>query len=232
MYAREVGGEELSFGVSGKLIRNVLVMYDRQTDSLWSQLLGEAIKGELQGTKLEYLPSWHTTWEQWKQMHPNTIALEKGSGSRDPYASYYASTSPGVIGETIDDDRLQTKEFVIGVELDVGAIAYPFSVLSRTPIINDNVFGLPILVVFDPETGSGQVYERQHDAQPLTFIRSLEDPARLVDEETGSSWDAFSGVVVEGPLSGSALKPVKSTAVFWFGGKDFHPDTLVYTIAE
>lgn len=66
MYAREIEGSEFSFGVSGKLIRNVLVMYDRQTESYWSQLLGEAVEGEMVGTKLEFLPSWMMTWEAWK----------------------------------------------------------------------------------------------------------------------------------------------------------------------
>ncbi len=84
MYAREINDQEFTFGVSGKLIRNVLVMYDRQTDSLWSQLLGEAVQGEMVGTKLEFLPAWMTTWEEWKALHPNTLALDKGGTARQP----------------------------------------------------------------------------------------------------------------------------------------------------
>ena len=100
MYAREIDGREFTFGVSGKLIRNVLVMYDRQTEALWSQLIGEAVEGEMIGTELTYLPSWFTTWSEWKHMHPDTLALTKPySGGRDPYASYYASNRAGVIGQ-------------------------------------------------------------------------------------------------------------------------------------
>ena len=89
MYSREIDGQEYDFGVSGKLIMNVLVMYDRQTESLWSQLLGEAVEGELKGTKLEYFPSVMTTWDEWKTRFPDTVALVKGfAGSRDPYVSY------------------------------------------------------------------------------------------------------------------------------------------------
>ena len=62
MYAREIDGRTFTFGVSGKLSRNVLIMYDRQTESYWSQLIGEAISGEMIGTRLEFLPSWMTTW--------------------------------------------------------------------------------------------------------------------------------------------------------------------------
>jgi hypothetical protein len=78
VYSREINGEIYTFGVSGKLIRNVLVMFDRETDTLWSQLLGEAVRGELIGTKLEFVPSWMMTWEEWKALHPDTVALDKG----------------------------------------------------------------------------------------------------------------------------------------------------------
>ena len=126
MYAREVNRQELTFGVSGKLIRNVLVMYDRQTESLWSQLLGESVSGELQGSKLEFLPSWHMTWGQWKEKHPDTLALKKGRrGIRDPYTTYYQSGATGIISETFEDDRLFAKEFITGVEIDGAANCLP-----------------------------------------------------------------------------------------------------------
>lgn len=229
MYARSINGQELSFGVSGKLIRNVLVMYDRQTDTLWSQLLGEAVEGELIGTKLEFLPSWMTTWAEWKALHPHTVALDKEGrrGGRDVYASYYASNNAGVIGETLIDDRLPTKQFVIGVELAETAVAYPFSVLNGEPVVNDTRGGVPLLVLFDAASASGVAYRRDVAGQTLTFA-AAEAPRRLTDAETGSSWDAFSGTAVAGPLAGQQLARVKSTVVFWFGWKDFHPDTLVY----
>lgn len=231
MYARDIEDRELTFGVSGKLIRNVLVMYDRQTESLWSQLLGEAVSGEMQGTKLEFLPSWHMTWGQWKEMQPNTIALDKGfRGSRDPYTSYYGSGSAGVIGETFIDERLSTKEFVIGVELDDAAIAYPFRVLNDEPVVNDTASGQDILVVFDRQNGTGAVFDRQLGEQTLTFELSSEDPFMLNDIETDSTWNALTGEATAGALVGQSLERIKSTTVFWFGWKDFHTDTQVYGI--
>ncbi len=231
MYAREINGEEYSFGVSGKLIRNVLVMYDRQTESYWSQLLGEAVEGELIGTKLEFLPSWMTTWEQWKELHPDTLALDKGfqRGGRDQYDGYYASTSAGVIGETLQDDRLYVKEFVTGVEMDGASIAYPFSVLNDEPVVNDMVSGQALLVVFDADTAATAVYSRVVDGQTLTFSG---DGFILTDDETGSTWDVFSGEATDGALAGQQLQRIKSTTSFWFGWKDFHPETAVYGIDE
>ena len=123
-----INGEEYFFGVSGKLIRNVLVMYDKETGTLWSQLLGEAVSGELVGTKLEFLPAVLTTWASWREMHPDTLAIRKGFfGKKDPYLNYYYSQDAGVIGATNLDERLETKEFVIGIEL--GDLV--FSILSQ-----------------------------------------------------------------------------------------------------
>lgn len=229
MYAREIEGEEFTFGVSGKLIRNVLVMYDRQTNSYWSQLLGEAIEGEKRGTKLEFVPSWFTTWEQWKEMHPDSLALNKGyAGARDPYEfGYYNSPDAGVIGETIQDDRLYTKEFVVGVEFNGNAVAYPFSILNDEPVVNDTVDGAEILVAFDKDSASGLVYDRIINGQTLTFNPS-DQPFTVIDNETGSTWDTVSGTATDGELAGQTLNRIKSTTVFWFGWKDFFPDTILY----
>jgi hypothetical protein len=231
VYAREIEGQEFSFGVSGKLIRNVLVMYDRQTESYWSQLLGESVAGTMVGTKLEFLPSWMMTWEQWKELHPSTLALDKEGrrGSSDSYDDYYASDRAGVIGKTNEDERLHTKEFVVGVELENGAVAYPFSVLNEEPVVNDSIAGKDLLVVFDPQEGTGLVYDRNVNKRLLTFTEAVENMT-VRDEETGTTWDAFSGNALEGPLAGKQLDRVKSTIVFWFGWVDFHPDTLVYGI--
>lgn len=208
---------------------NVLVMYDRQTGSLWSQLLGEAVEGELKGAKLDYFSSWMTTWDDWKTRYPDTLALVKGySGGSDSYDSYYGSDRAGVIGEEHLDDRLQTKQFVVGVAQGDEATAYPFSVLSLEPTVNDVVGGTPVLVVFQGTTRTGVVFDREVEGQTLTF--SLVDPEELTltDEQTGSVWDGLTGVAVDGPLEGQRLGWVKSTTSFWFGWKDWYPETRVY----
>ena len=227
MYSRVIDGEEYTFGVSGKLIMNVLVMYDRQTESLWSQLLGEAVEGELQGTKLEFLPSLQTTWEDWKAQNPDTVALRKGYyGDRDPYDSYYASSRTGVIGEATQDDRLYVKEFVVGVELNGDPVAFPYSFLNSEPVVNYEVGGEPILVVFNAVTGTGVVYKREIDGQVLTF--SQVDGTTITDVETGTQWNGLTGEALEGQLVGNTLTRVKSTASFWFGWKDWYPDSEIY----
>ena len=229
MYSRELDGQVTTFGVSGKLIRNVMVMYDRQTGSLWSQLLGEAIDGEFEGTKLEFLPSWMMTWQEWKTRHPETLALVKGySGGSDPYEAYYETDQAGVLGEDRQDDRLPTKQFVVGVALGDESVAYPWSVLNLEPVVNDVLSGTPLLVVFGKDTATGVVFERELNGQVLTFSPGDPDTLMLTDAETGSTWDGLAGRAVAGPLAGEQLEWVKSTASFWFGWKDWYPETRVY----
>jgi hypothetical protein len=229
VYAREIADREFTFGVSGKLIRNVLVMYDRETESYWSQLIGEAVAGEMVGTKLDFVPSWFMTWEEWKAMHPDTVALDKDGrrGSRDTYDTYFASDRAGVIGRTNFDERLQTKEFVLGVELDDTAVAYPFSMLNAEPLINDAIEDQEILVVFDADSGAGAVFSRAVNGRALTF-EETGDKTSMTDLESGTTWDRLSGTAVEGPLAGTELERIKSVTSFWFGWVDFHPDTLLY----
>jgi hypothetical protein len=227
VYSREINDQILEFGVSGKLIMNVLVMYDRQTDTLWSQLLGRAVEGEMIGQELDYLPSWQTTWEDWKTRHPDTLALVKGyQGLRDPYFGYYASAQAGVIGESSRDDRLPTKEFVIGVAVGDDAVAYAFRMLNDEPIVNHLVGDVPVLVVFDATNASGVVFDRRVDGRTLTLEHA--DGFEIIDQETGTRWDGLTGMALEGELAGTQMMRIKSTHSFWFGWKDFYPQTRVY----
>lgn len=232
MYSRIINGEEAFFGVSGKLIRNVLVMYDKETSSLWSQLYGEAVAGSLLGTKLEYLPSVMTTWSNWRETHPDTLAIQKGFfGNQDPYLNYYYSPNAGVIGSTNSDDRLQTKEFVIGVEVGQYSKAYSFSKLNDEPVVNDEIGDKQIVVIFDKVTATGVVWDREiSGGQVLEFV--YEEGLQMRDTITGTLWDGLSGVALQGELVGTSLTRVKSTQSFWFGWVDLYEDTELYGLEE
>ena len=63
VFDRRVGDRVLDFGTSGNLRNSDLVMWDRQTESWWQQITGEAIIGELTGAKLTFLPAqWSPGW--------------------------------------------------------------------------------------------------------------------------------------------------------------------------
>lgn len=228
VYSREIGGDVFDFGVSGKLIMNNLVMYDRQTESLWAQILGEAVEGPLEGAQLEFIPSVHTTWGDWKERNPDTTALVKGRiGDYSDYGAYFRSNSPGVTGRTHKDNRLKIKEFVIGAADNNSATAYPFGFLGQELVVNELLGEEPVLVVFNDEAGSGAVFSRElEDGRILTF--SSNGGTILVDEETGSTWEGMEGLAIEGPLAGTRLKPVRNTLAFWFAWKDWYPHTSIY----
>ena len=231
MYAREVNGQVLDFGVSGKLYRNVLVMFDRQTESLWSQLLGQAIVGPLQGTRLTMLPATVMTWGAWRQEHPAGLLLRKEAPSQATYASYWSSGMAGVAGETLKDARLLAKQYVVGVRVADQPKAYPYARLSTQPVVNDTLGGTPLVVVFDEaHGGAGIVFSRQVQDRVLTFAlqRATESTVLLTDEETGTLWHGLTGEGLEGRLAGQRLRQLPATDSFWFGWKDHFPNTAVW----
>lgn len=233
MYGREINGEVHTFGVSGKLIMNALVMYDHQTNTLWSQFLRKGVSGELAGTELEVTPVTQTTWAAWLELHPDTLALDKsGRYSTDTYESYYLNSRAGVIGESISDDRLRSKELVVGVDVRGNTKAYPFAELAKRQVVNDSFFGEDVLVFFEGQTATALVYDRNVDGRELTF-RLEGEPAGvqtiLVDEETGSRWQAFTGRAIDGELKGKTMERVLSHLSFWFAWTDWNPDTELYT---
>lgn len=230
VFAREIAGQELTFGVSGKLIMNAVVMYDHQTDSLWSQFLTKAVEGPLAGEQLELIPAPLTTWEAWVQAHPGTLLLDKrtgrGSGA-DPYSGYYASGDAGILGETNPDGRLYRKMFIVGLDWGAEARAYDFATLAEVQIVNEVYAGEDIVVTFDPENATQAVFSRTApDGQTLTFepVGNLD----MRDAETGSTWVRATGVAVNGPLEGTRLGQRRSFVSFWFAWTDFHPGTELY----
>jgi len=232
VYGRITNGEEHTFGVSGKLIMNALVMYDHQTRTLWSQFMREAVKGELVGTQLEVIPVTQTTWQAWKELHPDTLVLDKnGRYGFDTYRGYYEDSRAGVLGASEDDDRLNRKELVLGVEIDGQSKAYSFAALESEVIVNDTIAGQDALVYFDASSGTALVFDRTVGDVSLTF--SVEDgPGGVltvfVDEETNTRWSAFTGVAIEGELKGERLKRAVSHLSFWFAWKDWNPDMELY----
>ncbi len=233
MYDRRIAGKELTFGVSGKLHANNLVMYDHQTESLWSHLVGAAITGPQKGKKLKLLESIFTGWETWKRLYPGTKVLTHGStpwfGSlHDPYESYYRSPVAGILPTRRSDKRIYPKEFVLGLVIHGKAKAYPFSVLSRQPVVNDVFEKVPLLVAFDKESATGMVYTRGVKGQTSSFKRTGvtgQEGFFIADDATGSVWDGLTGRAVQGRLKGQKLEPFPFTPAFWFGWVDHYPKT-------
>lgn len=135
-FSANVGGLQMKFGVSGLLYNSDVLLYDRQTDSLWSQILAKAVTGSMKGTRLKMLPLIWTTWADWEKRYPGTVVLSRETGfkrdyDKDPYAGY--EDSEGVwFPVKHKDARYHPKERVLGIEFDGRFKVYPFAELSRT----------------------------------------------------------------------------------------------------
>ena len=214
---------------------NALVMYDHQTDTLWSQFLSRGVKGPLSGSELEIVPALQTTWGQWSELHPDTRVLEKrGRYFTDQYEGYYASNMAGKLGESNSDDRLSKKDLVVGISQGNSAKAYPFRVISGEEVVNDYFAGRNVVVAFAPESETGVIFDRSVDNRTLSFELLPPEKALSImrDRETGTVWDRLTGRAVEGPLCCIALERLPSHYAFWFAWSDYHPDTALYGVAS
>lgn len=229
VFDREVDGRELTFGVSGKLLMNSLVMYDRETGSLWSQFAGEAVFGPLDGTRLEIVASQLTPWSDWRRQYPDTLVLDKQEFplTEDVYFGYYLSTSPGEIGQINRDDRLRTKEFVLGIVGERAQRAYAIRDLREVWLVNDGFEDDEIVVLISNGGATTAVYSRSVGGRSLTFERA-DSQFEMVDQETGSVWNMATGVAVSGDLEGETLRRLPSFVAFWFAWTDYYPETELY----
>ena len=206
VYVRAVEGQILELGVSGKLYRNNLVMYDRQTESEWIQATSQAITGPLAGSRLEPIPAIQTTWDQWIGLQPDTLVLSK---LRSPYSGlvisdastafievpfyfsnrygpYYDAPDAGIRGRAELDDRLEVKGRVLGVLVNGRGKAYAFKDLRGDQVLNDVITGVPVLVFsqdtrFEPlqvrlDSVTSLAYRRTVDGQTLTFELVSQSP--------------------------------------------------------
>jgi len=226
VYARTVNGRTLTFGVSGKLVRNSLVMYDHETQSLWSHLTGSAIDGPMTGAQLHVLAASQTTWANWLHTYPDTKVLPHDYPGQTDRLRYFTNQAAGVRGRLHDDNRLPAKAKVIGVRVLEQAKAYAMTAIVKAKVVNDS-FANEALVVFKTGPDSASVFHRDISGQTLTFEASAD--GTITDTKTGTAWDPLTGKAVRGPLIGASLKLIDATTSFWFGWFDFFPDTALYT---
>ncbi len=176
VYESTLAGRPLRFGVSGLLYNNDLLMYDRETESVWSQITGEAISGDYRGQKLVPVPVVHTTWDQWRAQYPDTEVLSPQTGyrrdyTRDPYADY--ALNEGLFYPVTASNALYpAKSGVIGLVVGDRQRAWPFAELethfreSNQPHLGDSVAGKPVRVYFNPDRRSAYITDQNGGLLP------------------------------------------------------------------
>ena len=227
VFERVLDGETVEFGTSGKLYNSNLVMYDRLTDSYWSQALGLAITGELTGDELEIIPFDVITWSDWKTLHPDSKVLTTETGhirayGADPYGNYYTDDRIMFPVENMDE-RMHPKEIILGFHIDDVHKAYKQFDLQNMVVTNDNIGNTPILLT-SLFSGNARAFDRTLNGETLDFEFT---EGKILDAQTGSEWN-YDGKAISGPNSGKSLERLPFSPGFWFEWVAFHPDTLVY----
>jgi hypothetical protein len=245
VFERTVDGTVLDFGVSGFLRNSDLVMYDRQTETLWQQLTGRAIVGDRTGTTLAQLPAQIISFEQFRDNYPEGRVLSRQTGydrpyGRNPYAGYDDIDKRPFMYQGQIDDRLAPMAKVVTVSIEGTHVAYPRSVTRKQHVVNDTVAGRPVAIFHAPgavsaldrrriaeskEIGSTGAFDRRVDGRTLSFSHAGE--GRFTDAQTGTTW-TITGQAVEGPLEGRSLERIPVGDHFAFAWFAFRPQTRVY----
>jgi hypothetical protein len=238
VYDREVpaAGGVLSFGVSGKLADDDLVMYDLETNSEWKQSTGRAIAGPLSGTELRVLPAAMTTYAEFREAHPEGVVLQRPGGeseaasdtdepapidyARRPYESYLQDDGVGLDahrgtgGRDWDREDLHPKAVVLGVEDGGAALGFPRPRLLAAGGVGSATVGERDVVAFATPGG----------------VHGFEDP-RFRFEPVGEGRFRADGTVWEGSTGrsedGRRLERVPARRLFAFAWQDDHgPDAF------
>ena len=247
VFKRNHQGITYDFGTSGLLRHSDLVMYDRQTESLWQQFTGEAIVGVMTGEQLMMIPSGLIGFEQFQAAYPAGKILSKETGysreyGRNPYPGYDDIRNNPFLFRDPLDERLPAMARVVTVSDGKYHNAYPVELLEKLRVIHHQL-GNQAVVIFHQDgvssaldttriangddVGATGVFVPLVGKQELTFVKER----GFVDEQTGSHWNIV-GQAILGPLKGKQLERLVHADQFWFSWGAFRPDTLIYQVDE
>lgn len=189
-------------------------MLDEETQTLWSHILGKGMEGELIGTELEVIPAEMVTWNKWLSQHPETTVLNLSRTHESYTADFYRNP----------------ENFAFGWTSAGQAYSVSFDVLLDNPVLNLTIDGWPIVVTFDAESTSAHLFSRRIDGKELYFSSAAEN--LMSDEETGSVWNQYTGLAIEGAYKGRELEH-QPAIVSYSGAWDyFHPTSIRITKAD
>ena len=248
MYSAKINGEATTFGTSGLLYRSNKLMYDRKTNTLWSQLLGEPVIGPLADSdlKLKFFPVALTTWAEWLAEHPDTSVISNETGFYSPRfyepedddeSIYfdYRTTAETMFPVWERDNRLDTKDEVLGLSSADNQVhkAYPVNLLRQERVVHDTVGDTEVLVIASSLSTDARVYARDGQTFRIpegpTVTKAV--PTTLIDAN-GVEWQVTDDALVNISNPSEELARLPSHLSFWFGWFAFHPDTLLYEGAD
>jgi len=219
-----------TFGVSGLLYNNNLILYDRETDSNWSQLKLECINGTLIGTVPQTLSVVETTWGNWKRMFPETKVLSIITGfNRNydiyPYGDYKINDDLLFFSVSPTNDALPNKERVYAIIDGVRSKVYRFSNFEDGKIIKEVFNGKTYLIVGNHEVIKAFLISQTYI--DLDFEYSFDGSSEFFRDNDGNSWD-ITGLAISGPRIGQKLQPATAVVSYWFAIAAFYPNPNIF----
>ncbi len=224
-------GEATTFGVSGLLYNANLILYDRNTDSNWSQLRLECINGPLIEDKPTLAKVVETNWKTWKTLYPNTKVLTTNTGynrdyNRYPYGDYKTNHDRFIFSVSPLNSALPNKERVHAVIDDNKSKVYQFSKFNNGKAIKNSFNGKDYLVVGNENLICS--FELDDSYSNLDFEYDFNSSENILFKDNeGNKWSVF-GEVVSGPRLNQKLSPTKSVISFWFAIAAFYPKPQIY----
>jgi hypothetical protein len=232
VWSRLLDGRTLYFRLAGINNGNAL-MRDIQTNSIWQQSTGQAIFGPLKGEQLTLVHSDELTFALWRQERPDGLVLRPDA----PYANEYEDRDWEQHVEktrTVVDTRnsgIAPHELMIGVTFAGQSKAYPIKSILTATLIEDQIAGIPILILVGPDKSSIRVFRARLAESPMTFVSIHGDSATprtvVQDTETDGQWN-FEGCAISGAFSGRCLSPVDANKDYWFDWINHHPYTGIF----
>ncbi len=227
VFERMIAETVVEFGTSGKLYNSNLLMYDRKTESLWSQAMGEAVVGDLTGARLKLYPSLTISWTEFKQNYPGGEVLSRQTGhtrdyTSDPYGprGYYEDASVW-FPLSNEDARAHPKTVIYGYRSATAQKAYALDAVEQKVLINDQVGEEAVLIFWDSDLSTVRGFSRQLDGVMLEFEQTDEF---FKDVATGSLWNT-QGEAVSGDYRGRRLESLILKNSFWFSWATTYPQT-------
>jgi hypothetical protein len=227
----ESNGSPTTFGVSGLLYNNNLILYDRSTDTNWSQLKLQAVNGSLIGQKPTLNNVIETNWKTWKTLYPNTKVLSTNTGfdrrySVYPYGDYKTNQNLFLFAVNPLNNNLPHKERVYAIIACTTSKVYRFQNFTNGKVIKETFEGVNYLVVGNENLiNSFVLNDNQKD---LKFTFSFNNSETFFTDDEGNNWNAF-GTAISGPRTGEVIESAKSVVSYWFAIAAFYPNPVIST---
>ncbi len=224
-----------SYGVSGLLFNSNLIMYDRETESFWPQMLLTSAAGDRSGGTLHLNNLVETTWGNWKLLFPDTKVVNSKTGySRNyqiyPYGNYKNCNSP-TCNDYIyfpvfaEDDRLPAKERVLTIIYGESVSAIDMSAYPEPQILKLDVGGQAVVVAISGNDNIAVAFETVRDIKINTWDVNA---GTIVLEQSGTAnqWDITGMNRIDGAPS-ERLKAANGYIAYWFSVAAFFPDVEI-----